>query len=311
MPEQDTRDYVGLDIAKSQLDYAIAPTNEGQLPYSRKGLTELVEKLRRLRRPCVICEATGGYERRVLAALLQAGIEVCLVMPGRVRAFAKAEGLLAKTDRIDARLLRRFGQTLAPRAYRAPSVAVEELRALLDYRRLLVEQLAELKGRQEVAVPTLRELLTHHEAMLEAALAKAEAAITAHTEKSAELCAKAQRLQQVKGVGPILAGTLLAHVPELGQITDKVLSSLIGVAPHPHDSATTSRPRHVRGGRHLVRRVLYMSAVCAARFNPHLRMFYRRLIAAGKPAKVAIVAVMRKLLCLLNRLIAQPDFVLA
>lgn len=311
MPEQDTRDYVGLDIAKSQLDYAIAETNEGQLPYGSKGLIELVEKVRQLPRPCVICESTGGYERRVMEVLLKAGIEVCLVMPGRVRAFAKAEGLLAKTDRIDARLLRRFGQKLAPRAYRAPSAAVEELRALLDYRRLLVEQLAELKSRQEVAVPALRELLEQHEVILEAAWAKAEAAITAHLEKSAELCAKAQRLQQVKGVGPILACTLLAHVTELGQITDKALSSLIGVAPHPHDSATTSRPRHVRGGRNIVRRVLYMSAVCAARFNPHLKVFYRRLIEAGKPAKVAIVAVMRKLLCLLNRLIAKPDFILA
>lgn len=311
MPEQDTRDYVGLDIAKSQLDYAIDETNEGQLPYGSKGLTELVDKVRRLPRPCVICESTGGYERRVLEVLLKAGIEVCLVMPGRVRAFATAEGLLAKTDRIDARLLRRFGQKISPRTYCAPSTAVEELRALLDYRRLLVDQLAELKSRQEVAVPKLRELLQQHEAMLEAALEKAEAAITTHTEESAELCAKAQRLQQVKGVGPVLACTLLAHVPELGQITDKTLSSLIGVAPHPRDSAKTSRPRHVRGGRHLVRRVLYMSAVCAARFNPHLKVFYRRLIDAGKPAKVAIVAVMRRLLCLLNRLIAQPDFVLA
>jgi transposase len=311
MPEQDTRDYVGLDIAKCQLDYAITDADEARIEYTEAQVMKWIEKLRRLPRPCVVCEATGGYERRVVQALVAAGIEVCLVMPGRVRAFARAEGLLAKTDRIDARLLRRFGQKMAPRSYGLTSAAVRDLRALLDYRRMVVEQLAELRSRQEVAVDVLQHLLAGHEKMLEKALEKTEARIAAHLEKNAELHAKSQRLPEVTSVGPVLAAAILAHVPELGQLTDKTLSAVIGVAPHPQDSATTSRPRHVRGGRGIVRRVLYMSAVCAARFNPILKTFYQRLRAAGKPAKVAIVAVMRKLLCLLNRLLADPNFALA
>ena len=311
MPEQDTRDYVGLDIAKSQLDYAITDADEARIDYTDAEVKQWIEKLRRLPRPCVVCEATGGYERRVVQALVGAGIEVCLVMPGRVRAFARAEGLLAKTDRIDARLLRRFGQKMVPRSYCLAAPEVKELRGLLDYRRLVVGQLAELCSRREVAVDVLQRLLASHQKMLEKALEKTDTRIATHLKKNAELHAKSQRLQEVTSVGPVLAATMLAHVPELGQLTDKTLSAVIGVAPHPQDSATTSRPRHVRGGRGIVRRVLYMAAVCAARFNPTLKIFYQRLRAAGKPAKVAIVAVMRKLLCLLNRLLADPNFVLA
>lgn len=311
MPEQNTRHYVGLDIGKHQLDYVIDDTNQGQLPYSEAGIGQLREKLRPLTNPRVVCESTGGYERTVVMALLGAGVEVCMVMPGRVRAYAHAEGLLAKTDPIDARLLRRFGQKIEPRVYTPATAAATELRELLDYRRLVVEQLAELASRREVAGPTLRSLLADHQTTLEQALLKVEERIEAHITTTPELAAKASRLRQVKGVGPVLTATMLAHVPELGKISDPQLSALLGVAPHPKDSANTSRPRHVRGGRHIVRRVLYMSAVCAARFNPILKRFYERLRAAGKPAMVALVAVMRKLVCLLNRLMADPKFTLA
>lgn len=311
MPEQEIRHYVGLDIGKRQLDYSIDERNEGQLYHPAADLAKLIEKLRALIRPCVVCESTGGYERPVLAALVAAGIEVCLVQPGRVRAFAHAEGLIAKTDRIDARLLRRFGEKLTPRLYRPAPAAATELRELLEYRQLLVAQRSELRSRLEVAGATLRPLLVEHQAILESLLATIDARIDALLQNSPELAQKAQRLQQVKGVGVVLAASLLAYVPELGQLSDKSASALLGVAPHPHDSAGTSRPRHVRGGRHVVRRVLYMSAVCAARFNPILRAFYQRLRAAAKPAKVALVAVMRKMICLLNRLIADPTFVLA
>ena len=311
MPEQDTRNYVGLDIAKSQLDYSFDERDEGHLPHTKAGLTQLVKKLRALPRPCVVCEATAGYERTVLDALVAAGIEVCLVMPARVRALAEAEGLLAKTDRIDARLLRRFGQSIRPRTYTAALEAVVELRALLDYRRLLVEQLAELQSRLDAATPLLRRLLTKYTAQLERAIAKVDTQIAKHIEEHAEFREKAARMQQLQGVGPVLAATLLAHVPELGQVCDRQVSALVGVAPHADDSGPRKKPRHVRGGRAIVRRVLYMSAVAAARFNPILRTFYQRLRDAGKPAKVALVAVMRKLICALNRLIAHPKFVLA
>lgn len=311
MPEQDVRDYVGLDIGKRQLDYALADAATARVAYTAAGLAQLIAAVRQQPHPCVVCEATGGYERRVVAALGAAGIAVCLVSPGRVRAFARAQGLLAKTDPIDARLLRQFGQTLHPRVYTPLPRAAAELRALLEYRGLLVAQLAELPSRHEVAGETLRPLLLEHQSRLHEALAGIETRLRTQLQTQPELSAKALRLQQVTGVGVILAASLLAYVPELGQISDKSLSALVGVAPHPHDSAASSRPRHVRGGRAAIRRVLYMSAVCAARFNPRLRAFYLRLRAAGKPAMVAVVAVMRKLLCLLNRLIADPDFVLA
>jgi transposase len=311
MPEQNTRDYVGLDVGKHQLEYDIDERSVGKLPYNVASIEALIEKLKKLPHPVVVCESTGGYEQRVMLALLAAGIEVCRVLPGRVRAFAYAEGLLAKTDPLDAGLLRRFGQKINPRTYAPPTAAAAQLRELLDYRRLVVEQLAELQSRKEVAGPTLRSLLADHQTALEQALLKVEQRIADHIAATPELSAQYGRLQDIKGVGPVLAATMLAYVPELGKISDRQASALLGVAPYAADSAETSRPRHVRGGRAIARRVLYMSAVCAARWNPILRTFYQRLRAAGKPAMVAIVAVMRKLACLINRLLVDSNFVLA
>jgi transposase len=311
MPEQNTRHYVGLDVGKNQLEYHIDDTRVGELAYNADAIATLIGELKQLPHPVVVCESTGGYERNVVRSLLAAGIEVCLVMPGRVRAFAYAEGLLAKTDRIDAALLRRFGQQMNPRVYVPVTAAAEELRELLDYRRLVVEQLAELTSREEVAGTTLRSLLADHRSLLEQALLKVQQRIDAHISAVPELKDKEHRLRDIKGVGPVLAATMLAHVPELGKVSDRRISALLGVAPYANDSATTSRPRHVRGGRAIARRVLYMSAVCAARWNPILKAFYQRLRANGKPAMVAIVAVMRKLACLMNRLITDPKFALA
>lgn len=311
MPEQNTRHYVGLDVGKYQLEYDLDERTAGKLPYNAAAIAALIEKVKKLPCPVVVCESTGGYEQRVVGALLAAGIEVCRVLPGRVRAFAYAEGLLAKTDPLDAALLRRFGQKMNPRVYTPPTRAAAQLRELLDYRRLVVEQLAELQSRKEVAGPTLRALLAEHQTALEQALLKVEQRIADHITTTSELAAQYDRLQAIKGVGPVLAATMLAYVPELGKISDRQASALLGVAPYAADSAETARPRHVRGGRAIARRVLYMSAVCAARWNPILRLFYQRLRAAGKPAMVAIVAVMRKLVCLMNRLLAVPQFVLA
>jgi len=309
MPEQ-IRDYVGLDVGKHQLEYDIDAGNAGRLPYNAASIAAWIEKLKALSHPVVVCESTGGYELRVIEALMAAGIEVCRVLPGRVRAFAYAEGLLAKTDPIDAGLLRRFGEKMTPRVYTPPTAAAQELRELLDYRRLVVEQLAELQSRKEVAGPTLRMMLADHQAALEQALLKVEQRIADHIATGPELSEKHSRLREIKGVGPVLAATMLAYVPELGKISDRQASALLGVAPYASDSSDSSRPRHVRGGRAIARRVLYMSAVCAARWNPILKTFYQRLRAAGKPAMVAIVAVMRKLACLMNRLIGDPNFVL-
>jgi transposase len=308
MPAQPA--YVGLDIAKNQLDYCLNETEEGHVATTAEGRAALLEKLRRVPRARVVCEASGGYEKLIVAELLAAGIEVCVVQPGKVRALAYAEGLLAKTDRIDARLLRRFGETLAPRLAQPVDPAAMALRELLEHRRQLTDQNTEVKGRLPLAGPRLRPLLETQRAFLEAQIAAVEKMIAEHIDRDPDLKQKSARLQQIKGVGPVLSATILAYVPELGQIESSQLSALIGVAPHPRDSGQTRAPRHIRGGRHQVRHVLYMAAVCASQKNPILAEFYQRLRAAGKPAKVCLVAVMRKLVCLMNKLIQKPDFVL-
>jgi transposase len=311
MPANATPHYVGLDIAKDQLDYCISDTDEGKFPNTAEARARFIQQLLRLRTARVVCEASGGYERIIVAELLAAGIEVCVAQPGRVRAFAYAEGLLAKTDRIDARLLRRYGEKIALRLAVPTDPAATVLRELLEHRRQLTTQLAEVEGRWGLAGPTLLKLLQRQKTFLQKQLKTVATMIDDHIDHDPDLRAKSERLQQITGVGPVLSATVLAYMPELGQITDAQLSALVGVAPFPKDSGTLHAPRHVRGGRSQVRHVLYMAAVAAARSNPILAAFYQRLLADGKPPKVCLVAVMRKLVCLMNRLIEDPNFVLA
>lgn len=310
MPE-NTADYVGVDIAADQLDYCVDETDEARCANTPAGRAELLAKLKDLPHPRVICEASGGYEKLVVAELLASGIEVSVVQPGRVRAFAHAEGLLAKTDRIDARLLRRYGQKIQLRLAVPVDAVVATLRELLEHRRALTTQLSEVEGRLPLAGPTLAKLLGKQRTFLGKQIEEVEKMIRQHIDRDPDLRQKSERLQQIKGIGPVLAATLLAYVPELGKIESPQLSSLIGVAPHPKDSGKSRAPRHVRGGRPQVRRVLYMAAVCAVRCNPILAAFYQRLRANGKPAMVCLVAVMRKLVCLMNRIILNPNFTLA
>lgn len=311
MPEKPIVTFVGLDIASARLDYCLSDQEEGMFENTPAGRRELISQLQAL--PCarVICEASGGYEKLIVAELLAAGLEVCVVQPGRVRAYAYAEGLMAKTDRIDARLLRRFGQKMDLRLASPVDPAAGVLRELIEHRRQLTTQVSEVEGRMALAGPTLHKLLQHERTFLRKQLEQVEKMLKQHIDQDPTLREKSARLQQMQGVGPVLAATLLAYVPELGQIGDAQLSALIGVAPYPKDSGNSPRPRHVRGGRSQVRHVLYMAAIAACTHNPILAAFYQRLRARGKPAKVGFVAVMRKMLCVLNRLLARPDFVLA
>jgi len=311
MPVKSPPSYVGLDVAKDQLDYSLSETEDGRCANTPEGRAQLIQKLRGLPAPRVVCEASGGYEKPIVAELLQAGIEACVVQPGRARAFAYAEGLMAKTDRIDAGVLRRFGQKITLRLVTPQDPVTSTLRELLEHRRQLTTQLAEVAGRLELAGPTLGRLLTVQQQFLEQQIAQVETMITQHIDQNPDLKSKSARLQEIKGVGPVLAATVLAYIPELGQVESRQLSALIGVAPFPDDSGKKPAPRHVRGGRAQVRHVLYMSALCATRWNPILSEFYQRLRANGKPAKVGIVAVMRKMTCLMNKVIQEPDFVLA
>jgi transposase len=302
--------YVGLDIAKDRLDYTVDGTRCDHVPNTSDGHERLLVTLRPLRGVRVICEATGGYERAIVAALLLAKVEVCVVNPGRVRAFAHAEGLLAKTDRLDAKLLRRFGEKVQPRLLAPMDQAAITLRELLDYRRQVSEQLVAVRNRLPLAGSVLRARLDGQVVFLEAEMTETDRLIDQHIDHDDTLRRKAARLRELKGAGPVLTATLLAYVPELGEIESPQLSALIGVAPFARDSGHNHRARHVRGGRAVVRNVLYMAAIAATRYNPVLRAFYVRLVAAGKPKPVALVAVMRKMLHVLNRLIADPHFAL-
>ncbi len=302
--------YVGLDVAKDRLDYTVDGTRCDHVPNTTAGHERLLAVLRPLRHVRVICEATGGYERAIVAVLLLAKLEVCVVNPGRVRAFAHAEGLLAKTDSLDAQLLRRFGQKVQPRLHAPMDQAAITLRELLDYRRQVSDQLVAVRNRLELAGPVLRARLEAQVTFLQKELKETDRLIAEHIDHDDTLRRKAARLRELQGAGPVLVATLLAYVPEMGEIDSPQLSALIGVAPFAHDSGHSHRSRHVRGGRGVVRHVLYMAAVAATQHNPVLRAFYARLVAAGKPKLVALIAVMRKMLHVLNRLLAEPHFVL-
>ncbi len=277
------------------------------------GITALIKLLKKLPQPVqVICEPSGGYERDLLEALWAAGLAVSLVHAARVRAFARAQGLLAKTDPIDAVVLREFGELLQPKTLAAPSPERERLAALVQRREQLVNLLSTEEQRQAQARDAvvkkmggslLRELQKQIEQM--------DALIETQIASDATLKSQSERLQQVKSIGPVTASTLLAELPELGTLSRNESGALAGVAPYNRDSGAHCGRRTIRGGRVRVRRVLYMAAVVAARFNPILKAFYDRLVKAGKPKKLALTAVMRKLIVLLNHLLKNPQFKLA
>jgi len=310
MPEQAPT-YVGLDIAKARLEYTLDANRTSSVDNDAGGHAKLIGWLKTQPNARVVCEASGGYERAVVAQLLENGIEVCLVQPARARAYAYAEGLLAKNDPIDTQMLRRYGQAVNLRLLEATDPAIALLRDLMDQRRDLLERQVEVGNQLEQASAVRTPWLQREKRFLKQELEKLAKAIAAHIARHPTLQQKHARLQQMDGVGPILANTLLAYLPELGSVGDATLSALVGVAPFADDSGTKSGPRHIRGGRAVVRHVLYMAALAAVRSNHIISVFYQRLRAAGKPPMVCIVAVMRKMLIVLNRLIARADFVLA
>lgn len=302
-----------MDISKSVLDVSLAGHSPSQYANEPAGIAQLVKGLKNLPSPVwVICEPSGGYERELLAALWAAGIAVSLVNAARVRAFARAQGLLAKTDEIDATVLREYGELLRPEAVEAPSPQRQRLAALVQRREQLITILAmeeqRLTQTREAVVRKLGESLIKE---LQKQVEQIEQLIAAQIDDDDTLKGQSARLQQVKGVGKVTASTLLAELPELGKLSRNEVGALAGVAPYNRDSGLHRGRRTIRGGRVKVRRVLYMAAVVAARFNPILKAFYQRLVAAGKPKKVALTAVMRKLVVLLNHLLKNPQFNLA
>lgn len=295
---------VGIDVAKARLDVATRPRGEAwQVPNDEAGVAALVARLRGLAPALVVLEATGGLERLAAAALAAAGLPVAVVNPRQVRAFARAVGQLAKTDALDAALLARFGEAVRPPPRPLPDAAQQALAALLARRRQVVTMLTAERQRLGAALPAVRRRVQAHVAWLEGELAALDADLGDALRASPSWQAKDDLLRSVPGVGPVVALTLLAELPELGALDRKRLAALVGVAPLNADSGARRGQRLVWGGRGRVRAALYMAALVATRFNPVLRAFYQRLLAAGKAKKVALTACMRKLLLILNALV--------
>jgi transposase len=303
--------YTGLDIAKASLQLDLQ-SKSYDLSNTAAGHHQLIKRLATIPSVHVVCEATGGYERAVVAALHAAAIPVSVINPARVRQFARASGELAKTDPIDAAMLTAFGQAFAPEPT-PPRTAVEIKMAALVARRaqLLELHVAERQRADTCAEPALRKLFTAWLSQLEKQIAKVEALIEALLAEQPTLASQVQRLDEIIGVGRITAVTVLATIPELGQLNRRQAAALAGLCPYNRDSGQWAGKRCISGGRSEVRRALYMAALSASRSNHLLKPFYQRLIAAGKPAKVALTAVMRKLIVLMNHLLKNPGFSLA
>ncbi|WP_035606150.1 IS110 family transposase [Haloferula sp. BvORR071] len=306
-----TPTHIGIDVSKPRLDVHIPDHPHLEVANTAKGLEKLFATLKNVEAPHLVCESTAGYQKLLAATALRNDVPVSVVQPARVRYFALAAGILAKNDRIDAALLSRYGATLKPVAMVAPEPDAVALRQMLEARRVLVELITDTNNRLEHAEGFLRQTLVKLLRSTQRLLDKAEARIDKHVKESPVLAAKSARLRQLKGVGPVLAGTILAFLPELGKLPDKTVCCLVGVSPLAKDSGAKRGKRKIRGGRGAVRKVLFMAAVSAARSNPVLKAFYDRLTGAGKLAKVAITAVMRKMITVLNRMLADPDFTLA
>ena len=298
--------YVGIDVSKRHLDVAVCPTGEvWRASNDEAGISGITERLAACSPALVAMEATGGYETPVAAALGAAGVPVAIVNPRQVRDFAKATGQLAKTDVLDAHVLARFAQRVQPRPRPLAQTQVREMAALVARRRQLLEMLVAERQRLARAMPPVRPSLTRHIAWLEQTLHEMDGDLGHMVQTSPLWRAQENLLRSVPGVGPRLSVTLLAELPELGTLDRRQIAALVGVAPLNRDSGVFRGRRTVWGGRASVRAALYMATLVATRFNTVIRAFYHRLVAAGKPKKVALTACMRKLLTILNAMLKQ------
>lgn len=297
-------EYVGIDVAKAVLDVAVRPSgDQWQVPNDEAGIVELVAQLEALGVGLVVCEATGGFERPVVAALAVAGIPIVVANPRQVRDLARATGQLAKTDAIDAHMLALFAERVRPTPRPLPDAAAQLLDALLTRRRQLLEMLVAEKNRLGFAPRPLHKSIRQHIRWLERQLGDVTRSLADHIEASPVWRATDDLLRSGPGIGPIVSATLLGELPELGRLSHKQIAALAGVAPLARDSGTLRGKRMVWGGRAPVRTALSMAALCGRRWNPRLRIFYDRLVVAGKPPKVALIACARKLLTILNAMV--------
>ena len=295
---------IGIDVSKTALDVWIHPEGRTwRCEYTEEELARLVPELGRLQPSRLIIEATGGLETPLASELCAAGLPVVVVNPRQVREFARASGRLAKTDRLDAELLAQFGSVLRPPVRPLPDPALRELRALVSRRRQLIAMQTQERNRQGQAPSRVVEQIGQHITLLGTQIDQLDRDIAGLLRDNAHWQARARLLRSIPGVGPTLTASLIAQLPELGQATHKEIAALAGVAPFNRDSGTMRGKRSVWGGRGQLRGVLYMATLVATKCNPAIRACYQRLRGAGKPAKVALTACMRKLLIICNAVI--------
>ena len=302
MEQEET--YVGIDVAKAQVDVAIRPADDRwRVSHDEAGIRQLVSRLKTLEPVMVLLEASGGLELPLVAALAAEAVPVVVVNPRQVRDFAKATGKLAKTDSLDAAVLAHFAEVVRPPVRPLRDAETQALNSLVARRHQVMTMLVSEKNRLSSATVAVRPRIEAHIAWLEGELDDLDEGLRQTLRHSPVWREKDDLLRSVPGVGERLSTTLLAYLPELGTLDRRQVAALVGVAPFSRDSGTLRGKRTVWGGRARIRAALYMGALVASRHNPVIRDFYRRLLAAGKPKKLALTACMRKLLVILNSML--------
>lgn len=299
---------VGIDVAKHHLDAHLLPHDQQRrFDNTPQGIHQLIAFIQDAKPARIVVESTGGYERQLLYNALAKGLPVARVNPRPVRDFAKALGLLAKTDQIDARVLARFAQQVPPRLTILPSEQQQTLKELVTRRRQLVDQCTACRNQREhVTSPIVQQSIDRTILHVQTEIASIEADIQSIIDADAALKQRCDKLQQTPGIGPATARVLVTELPELGHAPRKAIAALVGVAPFNHDSGSQRGQRHIRGGRPTVRHAMYMATLVATRHNPIIKQHDQHLLGQGKAKKVALVACMRKLLTHLNTLM-RPE----
>jgi transposase len=291
---------VGIDVSKDTLDIATLGGGVWQVENTPEGIACLVKEMVSLQPELIVVEATGGYQRSVVEALFHAGLCVAVVNPARVRQFARASGLLAKTDKLDAFVLAEFGRTMQPKRYESKTEAEKQLSALLVRRKQLEEMLKAEQNRLRTISPGVRGSVERIIAILKEEKKKLDEQIQEFLKEQKGWQEQSEILGSAPGVGPVTTATLLAELPELGKMDRKKIAALVGVAPMNYDSGKKRGYRKTKGGRGDVRSVLYMSTLLATRYNPLIQSQYQQMLKRGKLKKVALTACMRKFLTILN-----------
>ena len=304
MRSNDEVVYVGIDVSKAWLDIARGGEEKVErVGNDAAGIVRLVEELSQMEKSLIVVEATGGLEMRMVSELACAQLSVVVVNPTRVRQFARATGQYAKTDAIDAQVIARFAEAVRPEVRILKDDEERHLAGLVSRRRQLVNMLTMEKNRRSTTHSAAKEQLEAHIDWLEESITSLEKEIAQLIRENMVWREREQLLRSVSGVGAVTAFTLLAELPELGQVNRQQIAALAGLAPYNHDSGPQRKKRRIFGGRASVRRVLYMAALVATRTNPVIRDFYQRLLLRGKEKKVALTACMRKLLVILNAIV--------